>query len=234
MSGSNLRETRRTGPHDDTVGKVLPAARRLLAVEGPAALTPSRLHQETGVSRATIYRHWASPDDLLADVLDTATGTEALSTATGTEALDTATGTAGQGGARVVDPLGDALVAVAAALRQPQTAALLISGLERARFSEPVAAAAQRFLDRMVAPVAAVAAGRGDDGRDGDRGGVAAGPADPTVRRRLADLVGPLLFEALIGEARPAEAIRALGAQPPGAGHSSSSAEASSAIRSVS
>ncbi|MFV0524496.1 MAG: TetR/AcrR family transcriptional regulator [Acidimicrobiales bacterium] len=202
MLGSAPRESRRTGPHGDTVGKVLPAARRVLAVEGPAALTPSRLHQETGVSRATIYRHWPSPDDLLAEVLDATPGG-------GTQAATTGT-----------DPLGDALVAVAAMLHQPQTAALLTSGLERARFSEPVAAATHRFLDRMVAPVAAATDGGGQP--------------PPTVRRRMADLVGPLLFDALVGETRPAEAVRELGARTTEPGYSNSSAAASSAIRSVS
>ncbi|MEA2025504.1 MAG: TetR/AcrR family transcriptional regulator [Chloroflexota bacterium] len=40
---------------------VLAAARRLIADEGPDAVTPTRLTAMTGVSRSTIYRHWHDP-----------------------------------------------------------------------------------------------------------------------------------------------------------------------------
>ena len=48
---------------------VLAAARRLLAEEGPAAVTHQRVAAESGVGRATVYRHWPSPEALLRDVL---------------------------------------------------------------------------------------------------------------------------------------------------------------------
>jgi AcrR family transcriptional regulator len=71
---SGLRSAGRPpGPHDDTLAKLLPAAQRLLLSEGGGALTPTRLHQETGVSRATIYRNWPSPADLVEAVLRHAT-----------------------------------------------------------------------------------------------------------------------------------------------------------------
>ncbi|MEM7340271.1 MAG: TetR/AcrR family transcriptional regulator [Actinomycetota bacterium] len=62
------------GPHDDTLGKLLPTALRLFLAEGAAALTPTRLHRETGVARATIYRNWPDPADLIEIMLQRATG----------------------------------------------------------------------------------------------------------------------------------------------------------------
>lgn len=44
---------------------VLRAARELLIAEGQEAVTPSRLTEMTGISRSTIYRHWADPTDII-------------------------------------------------------------------------------------------------------------------------------------------------------------------------
>ena len=48
---------------------ILAAAFDLLAREGPGAITHQRVAQQARVGRATVYRHWAAPEDLLADVL---------------------------------------------------------------------------------------------------------------------------------------------------------------------
>ena len=48
---------------------ILAAALDLLAREGPGAITHQRVAQQAGVGRATVYRHWAAPQDLLRDVL---------------------------------------------------------------------------------------------------------------------------------------------------------------------
>ena len=48
---------------------ILAAAYDLLAREGPGAITHQRVAQQSGVGRATVYRHWAAPEDLLGDVL---------------------------------------------------------------------------------------------------------------------------------------------------------------------
>src|SRR6266566_1989586 len=48
---------------------ILAAAYDLLAREGPGAITHQRVAQQAGVGRATVYRHWAAPEDLLRDVL---------------------------------------------------------------------------------------------------------------------------------------------------------------------
>lgn len=61
------------GPHDDTLAKVLPVALRLFLEEGGQALTPTRLHRESGVGRATIYRNWPEPEDLIEIMLGYAT-----------------------------------------------------------------------------------------------------------------------------------------------------------------
>jgi len=51
---------------------ILAAALDLLARDGPGAITHQRVAQQAGVGRATVYRHWADPEDLLRDVLYTA------------------------------------------------------------------------------------------------------------------------------------------------------------------
>lgn len=50
---------------------MLEAATRLLDAEGPDAVTHLRIAEEAGVSRATVYRHWADRADLLVDLLAT-------------------------------------------------------------------------------------------------------------------------------------------------------------------
>ena len=52
---------------DRTEATVLAAVRRLLDSEGPQAVTFGRVSREAGVSRTTLYRHWAGPSELLAD-----------------------------------------------------------------------------------------------------------------------------------------------------------------------
>ncbi|MEV4410379.1 TetR/AcrR family transcriptional regulator C-terminal ligand-binding domain-containing protein [Catellatospora sp. NPDC049609] len=66
------RPGRPAGPTADTVTVVLTAALELLLAEGATALTAQRLHQATGVSRSTIYRHWPTPSAVLAALIDVA------------------------------------------------------------------------------------------------------------------------------------------------------------------
>ncbi|BBH68622.1 TetR family transcriptional regulator [Actinoplanes sp. OR16] len=66
------RPGRPAGPTGDTEAVVLTAALKLLLEEGPAALTAQRLYQVTGVSRTTVYRHWPTPADVLAALIDVA------------------------------------------------------------------------------------------------------------------------------------------------------------------
>ncbi|HEX7133981.1 MAG TPA: TetR/AcrR family transcriptional regulator [Iamia sp.] len=52
---------------DRTRSKVIAAVHGLFRTEGPAAVTFGRVSRETGVSRTTLYRHWAGPSELVAD-----------------------------------------------------------------------------------------------------------------------------------------------------------------------
>ncbi|CAM3253711.1 TetR-like C-terminal domain-containing protein [Nocardioides dubius] len=63
---------RPAGPTEDTTTVVLTAALDLLLAEGAAALTAQRLHQATGVSRSTIYRHWPTPTAVLGALIEVA------------------------------------------------------------------------------------------------------------------------------------------------------------------
>ncbi len=64
------------GPSAATRYAVLSAAWRILADEGISALTPTRLHDETGVARTTIYRHWPEPVAVVADIVGAAARVE--------------------------------------------------------------------------------------------------------------------------------------------------------------
>lgn len=66
------RSGRPAGPANDTVTTVLTAALELLLSEGSGALTAQRLHQATGVSRSTIYRHWPTPTAVLGALIEVA------------------------------------------------------------------------------------------------------------------------------------------------------------------
>ena len=49
---------------------VLDAATAILVEHGPTALTVDAVVARSGVARSTIYRHWATRDELLGDVFD--------------------------------------------------------------------------------------------------------------------------------------------------------------------
>ncbi|MER5650596.1 TetR/AcrR family transcriptional regulator [Streptosporangium sp. NPDC002524] len=48
---------------------ILAAARELLREEGPPAVTHQRVAARAGVGRATVYRHWPRPEQLLTDAM---------------------------------------------------------------------------------------------------------------------------------------------------------------------
>jgi AcrR family transcriptional regulator len=58
---------RRDARVERTVAKVLDAVQRLLRTEGLGSVTFGRVSKETGVSRTTLYRHWAGPSELIAE-----------------------------------------------------------------------------------------------------------------------------------------------------------------------
>lgn len=62
-------------PRDAQIdGRVLRAARELLAERGLRAMSLDAVAERAGVGRSTIYRRWASSDELILDVIDDALG----------------------------------------------------------------------------------------------------------------------------------------------------------------
>ena len=70
-TGGDLSSAR--APDDPRVVRtreaVLKAAAELLGEEGPEAVSHQRVAERAGVGRATVYRHWPRPQDLLFDAL---------------------------------------------------------------------------------------------------------------------------------------------------------------------
>ena len=65
-----MRKRRKIDPRvERTRSRVLSAAHRLLQTGGPTAVTYSALTRESGVGRATIYRHWSTLDTLWPDLV---------------------------------------------------------------------------------------------------------------------------------------------------------------------
>lgn len=76
------------GPTDETRERVLQAAFRLLVTEGPAELTPVRIHRETGVARTTVYRHWPTPTQIVEEIMGRAVARDERDSLTGELAHD--------------------------------------------------------------------------------------------------------------------------------------------------
>jgi len=49
---------------------ILQAVAAILAEDGPGGITHQRVAERAGVGRATVYRHWPQPVDLLAEVIE--------------------------------------------------------------------------------------------------------------------------------------------------------------------
>ncbi len=113
---------------------VLTAALDVLLTEGGTALTPLRLHQATGVSRSTIYRHWSTPTEVLAAIIDVAPPVRRV--LTGDHALDLHA---------EVDALCDRL-------RDRPVAAVLQALVTMAATDEAAVPLRQRYVDDLVAP----------------------------------------------------------------------------------
>lgn len=64
------------GPRADTIERMLTAAFRILLNEGAHALTPQRVHRETGLARTTVYRNWPTRAHLMTAMLERATGNQ--------------------------------------------------------------------------------------------------------------------------------------------------------------
>lgn len=132
---------RPAGPAVDTVTTVLTAALEILLTEGGTALTPLRLHQATGVSRSTIYRHWSTPTEVLAAILDVAPLVPRV--LSGDHAADLHA---------EVDDLCDRL-------RDRPVAAVLQALVTMAATDEAAVPLRQRYVDDLVAPFRAALEG---------------------------------------------------------------------------
>lgn len=168
------RAGRPPGPHDDTLGRLLPTALRLFLTEGGAALTPTRLHQETGVARATIYRNWPEPADLVEIMLRRATELPSSTAPVGDLRTD----------------LGAAMALLIDRFEHKPVRAFFAACLEFGRRSERIASVADDYVAGLLEPFRRAVAAAVDRGE-------LVGAVDELV----ADLTGPLLLRhVLLGE----------------------------------
>lgn len=154
-----------------TLAAVHEALRSLFAEEGPAALTHQRVAQRAEVGRATIYRHWPRPVDLV---------TEALTV------IDQPVFRSREGALRAW--LGGELARFAADLAQPAATQFLATVIGSADQVQAIADLRDDLLRRISA---VLSSGLAPDamGETGDR-------IDPD--ELLARLLGPVIFRVAI------------------------------------
>ena len=159
------------GPHDDTLAKILPIALQLFLDEGGGALTPTRLHQATGVSRATIYRNWPEPADIIEVILDQASEMPTADGPTGDTHTDLYT----------------AAEVVLSRLQDHRVRAMLTASLEYGRHSARLATASKAFIANLLEPFRLVI-----------EHSLAASAAEGEVDALVVELAGPLILEHLV------------------------------------
>ena len=159
---------------------MLTAALDVLLTEGGAALTPLRLHQATGVSRSTIYRHWSTPTEVLAALIAVAPPVERVLTGDPVTDLHAE-----------VDLLCDRL-------RDRPVGAFLQALVTMAASDEAAGPLRQRYVDDLVAPFRVVLT---SDGVTGER-------ADDAVNAIVAPLlVDTLLLDRPASRERAHRAV---------------------------
>jgi AcrR family transcriptional regulator len=158
-----------------TLAAVHEALRSLFAEEGPAALTHQRVAQQAGVGRATIYRHWPRPVDLV---------TEALTV------IDQPVFRSGDGPLRTW--LGGELARFAADLAQPAATQFLATVIGTADQVQAVADLRDDLLRRISVVL------RGGLAR-AEAAGEIGSEIDPD--ELLARLLGPVIFRVSIQQA---------------------------------
>ena len=171
MSSATGRVGRPPGPHDDTLRKLLSAALPLFIEEGGAALTPTRLHRETGIARATIYRNWPDPADLIEIMLGYATERPPEDAFIGDVRKDLYT---------AVDILLERFA------NRPARA-FFAACMEYGRHSERVATAAEDFIAGILDPFHAVL-----------DAAVTSGDFEGDVDELVSEIAGPLVLEHVI------------------------------------
>jgi AcrR family transcriptional regulator len=152
---------------------ILSAGRLLLEREGPESVTHQRVAQEAGVGRATVYRHWPDPAQLLRDLINQAElpfFKDPVSP---------------------VRPwLRHELQRLAGELALPVIAGIAVTLMHRARWDRATAERREHLMtlltDRISAALDLAAAG----------GELADEPAEPAVV--VAMLLGPMLFRRIM------------------------------------
>lgn len=157
-----------------TLAAVHEALRSLFAEEGPAALTHQRVAQRAEVGRATIYRHWPRPVDLV---------TEALSV------IDQPVFRSREGALRAW--LGGELARFAADLAQPAATQFLATVIGSADQVQAIADLRDDLLRRISAVLSS--------GLAPDATGDIGNRIDPD--ELLARLLGPVIFRVAIQQA---------------------------------
>lgn len=159
------------GPHDETLAKILPTALRLFLDEGGVALTPTRLHHETGVARATIYRNWPEPAYLLEVMLQQAT--------------ERSDGLPCRG--ELPQDLLAAMTSLLARFEDANVRALVAACLEYGRYSERVATAAHAFIGAILEPFRLALELAADNGM-----------IDGAIDDLVAEVAGPVILQRLV------------------------------------
>lgn len=158
-----------------TRATVLRTATDLLVEGGPSSVTIDAIVARSGVARSTIYRHWATRDDVLLAVVE--------SCAPNIETPDPTVG--------FEDGLRQLIAQMCGMLNDPDWARVLPALLALRNQEHGVAALEQRLEAKQEDALDSVLLR-----------GVAEGRLAPDLDRDLAaaDLVGPLLFATLMGK----------------------------------
>ncbi len=160
-------------------------ALRLFLEEGSGALTPTRLHKETGIARATIYRNWPEPCDLIELMLARATEGPPADLFVGEVEAD----------------LRAATELLLFRFEHRPVRAFFAACLDHGRRSPRVGAVAESFVAGILQPFRTVIEGGLDDGT------LVGGSVDELV----AELAGPLFLDHLVlGRDVPAARAEAL------------------------
>ncbi len=169
----------RSGPSDATADAVLTCVFNLLVSEGIAAITPSRIHQETGVARTTIYKHWPTTSDMIAQIVAHATRSGDDPPPVGDVEAD----------------LTAALSRLAWRLRERPVRPLLAALMDSEKTAERPTVSADDYVAGLFASTRAAIE------QAIDRGEIVPRPVDDLV----AELAGPALTEHLFMASHPTE-----------------------------
>lgn len=159
---------------------VLRAAFDVLVTEGLEHVTPTRLHSMTNVARTTIYRHWPTAEAILASILERATRDTAPLRTTGDVRTD------------LVNALNEVIHRISHGPVRQLVAALMTADCKR----DAGEALLPNYLSALTGPVDQVL-------KEAVLNGHLRGP----VAGLMNDLVGPLLFQAVLLGKPPTDAI---------------------------